>query len=120
MSPVLRLQVLDGICLTVLHKDAYYRYVRKRPTEAEISTVMAELGRSASPAGPVKTQERVASEHHNPYLRCPYCQGDDVYLVPPSVGDPGIYFCSACGKLIPNEQLIYKQRAPQVAPTGGE
>jgi len=50
MSPVLRLQVLVGICLTVLHKDAYYRYVRKRPTEAEISTVMAELGRRGGPA----------------------------------------------------------------------
>lgn len=51
-----------------------------------------------------------AAQHHNPYLRCPYCLGDDVYLVPPSMGDKGIYFCWDCSKQIPRNDLIIKGR----------
>jgi hypothetical protein len=35
-------------------------------------------------------------DHHNPYMCCPFCSGDDVWMVPPSLGQPGIYYCSDC------------------------
>jgi ribosomal protein L37AE/L43A len=39
-------------------------------------------------------------EHHNPFFICPFCNKDDVYLIPPCFGDPGIYVCNKCNKQI--------------------
>jgi hypothetical protein len=39
-------------------------------------------------------------QHHNPYYKCPLCQGDNVALCPPAMGESGMYVCLDCVKQI--------------------
>lgn len=48
-------------------------------------------------------------EHHNPYVSCPLCGGDEVWLCPPCMGEDGIYFCVPCSAQIqPNPKRKVK------------
>ena len=39
-------------------------------------------------------------EHHNLYFTCPHCNGDDIWLVPPCLGEKSFYICDKCVKQI--------------------